>query len=88
MGDVLRRYGTGYPDSLLDGYASALSAGGLADARTSLSKTLVCDFLMGNTDRHECNLGIVLDASTKQMLRVAPIFDNGRSFYCDARRPD
>ncbi|MBR2835136.1 MAG: hypothetical protein IKE43_05460 [Coriobacteriales bacterium] len=32
------------------------------------------------------NLGVILDVETKQMLRVAPIFNNGRSFYRDAKR--
>lgn len=71
---------------LLEEYVSALESMGLEDARTALSQMLVCDYLSANSDRHEYNLGAVLDAETKSAVRVAPIFDNGRGFFYGAKR--
>lgn len=39
---------------------------------------LLFDTLIGNTDRHQDNWGVVLDARTKT-FRLSPLFDNGTS---------
>ena len=53
------------------------------DSRESVEKMLVVDFLSANFDRHWNNFGVLVDAETRQRLRVAPIFDTGESFWCD-----
>ena len=40
----------------------------------------VIDAFISNNDRNEGNWGLVLDKETKR-LRIAPVFDNGASFY-------
>ena len=40
----------------------------------------VIDAFISNNDRNEGNWGLVLDKETKK-IRVAPVFDNGASFY-------
>ena len=78
---VETRYGTGYPKSRYENYASILERLGIRGVRTKLSKMLVCDFLTANTDRHENNLGALRDVETLEWVDVAPIFDNGRGFF-------
>lgn len=47
------------------------------------AKTLLFDALIGNTDRHQDNWGIIMtpfqDAVIKKTIRIAPVFDNGTS---------
>ena len=43
---------------------------------------LVLDAIIRNTDRHLGNFGFLVDNHTNQLLRPAPIFDNGLSLYC------
>lgn len=40
----------------------------------------VVDALINNNDRNEGNWGLILNKNTKE-LRVAPVYDNGASFY-------
>lgn len=44
-----------------------------------LTQHLIFDYLSWNTDRHAGNLGVILDADTFQLIKFAPIFDNGVS---------
>ena len=41
----------------------------------------VFDALICNTDRHLTNVGVLLDARTNQPLKLAPVFDSGRSLF-------
>lgn len=54
---------------------------GVKDARQSLEKMLVLDFLIANTDRHMNNFGIVRDSNNLDVLGVAPLFDSGTSMF-------
>jgi HipA-like C-terminal domain len=53
----------------------------IADAREWWARTLVFDALIGNTDRHPDNWGILakVDAQKNRSFRLAPAFDNGTS---------
>ena len=64
-------------------YARLLEANGIADARTQLAKMLVVDHVIANFDRHWGNFGVFIDSDSRTWLRVAPIFDNGESLFCD-----
>ncbi len=44
---------------------------------------LVFDYIIGNTDRHLNNFGIIRDASTLEWKCFAPLYDNGTSMGCD-----
>lgn len=74
-----RRNGT----SDFEHIARSYEALGIANARTQLSKMIVCDFLIANHDRHWSNFALIRDASTLSFERTAPIFDSGSSFWCD-----
>ncbi len=41
---------------------------------------MVFDALIGNTDRHLGNFGMLFDTATGEVLRPAPLFDHGASF--------
>ncbi len=51
------------------------------DIHRYLADTIALDQLTLNTDRHLNNLGIIFNAKTG-IYRTAPIFDNGRAFFC------
>jgi excisionase family DNA binding protein len=87
LADLECRYGSGYPLSRYEAYARLLETNGVEGARTSLAKMLVCDYLTANMDRHEGNLGVVLNVEDRSFAGVAPLYDNGRGFYFGARRP-
>lgn len=55
---------------------------GLKDVETYLSKMLVCDFILGNFDRHSQNFGVIRNVETLEYTRLAPIFDTGNSLWC------
>ncbi len=48
----------------------------------SLSKMIVCDSLLANTDRHLRNFGYIRNIHTLQW-RFAPLFDSGNSLWYD-----
>ena len=48
--------------------------------RTSMSKMIVCDAILANSDRHWRNFGFVRDVDTLA-LRAAPLFDSGNSLW-------
>lgn len=53
---------------------------GITDAELAMSKMLVCDDILGNSDRHWRNFGIVRNVNTLE-CRMAPIFDTGNSLW-------
>ena len=55
---------------------------GVPDVNKAMDDLLVLDFLMMNTDRHNQNLGVIINADTMQWERVAPIFDTGTGLAC------
>ena len=54
---------------------------GIENAREQIEKMLVIDYIIANSDRHYGNFGIVRDAEKLSSYRIAPIFDNGNSFF-------
>lgn len=53
------------------------------DIVSDLDRMLVFDYIIGNTDRHLNNFGIIRDADTLEWKRFAPLYDNGTSMGCD-----
>lgn len=50
--------------------------------KNDLADMLVLNAIIRNTDRHLGNFGFLVDNHTNQLLRPAPLFDNGLSLYC------
>lgn len=90
MDDLVRRFGDEEnPDKTARAsYVALLERQGIRGASRSIDQMIVCDFLMANPDRHEYNLGAVLDVESRKLLRIAPIYDNGRGFFYGARHPE
>lgn len=63
-------------------YMDILQEHGVPDVNKAMDDLLVLDFLMMNTDRHNQNLGVIVNADTMQWERVAPIFDTGTGLAC------
>lgn len=59
--------------------AAALGADGLPE---QLNRILVCDYILGNIDRHLGNFGVVRHAENGSILHNAPLFDTGLSLLC------
>ncbi|MFI3175636.1 MAG: HipA domain-containing protein [Bacillota bacterium] len=49
--------------------------------RKELEDMLFLDYLIGNTDRHFHNFGLIRDANTLEFIDIAPIFDNGTALF-------
>lgn len=61
---------------------------GLKDVQTYLSKMFVCDFIVGNFDRHYQNFGVIRNVETLEYTRFAPIFDTSNSLWCNTQSLD
>lgn len=55
---------------------------GVEDAERMVSKMLVCDDILANTDRHWCNFGLIRNVETLE-CHCAPLFDSGSSLWVD-----
>lgn len=42
---------------------------------------MLADFIMKNQDRHSGNIGVLLDSDTFVLKGLAPLYDNGQSFF-------
>ena len=49
--------------------------------RKDLEYQIMTDYILSNRDRHMNNIGVLRDAKTLQLIRMAPIFDTGRSMF-------
>ena len=90
MDDLVRRYGDENDPARTSRatYIALLERQGVRDARCAIDKMLVCDFLMANADRHEYNLGAVLDVESRKIRARGPYLRQ-RSWVllrCAARR--
>ena len=59
-------------------YLECCSALDAERVEIALSKMIVCDDILGNSDRHWRNFGLVRDVETLR-YRIAPLFDTGAS---------
>ena len=57
------------------------------DVSTYFANTIFLDSIILNTDRHMNNLGVIYN-SAQESFRPAPIFDNGKSFFCGEKSHD
>ena len=56
---------------------------GIKNAKKYLDEMIFLDCIIGNTDRHTGNFGIIRNADTLEWLGTAPVFDNGNSLFHD-----
>jgi hypothetical protein len=61
---------------------------GISGAKEKIDEMIAVDFIIGNTDRHIGNFGIIRDADTLKWLKIAPIFDNGNSLCHNINKID
>jgi hypothetical protein len=64
-------------------FANACERMGIPNVKDDLDKMIGIDYIIANIDRHHGNFGIIRDANTLQWLKIAPLFDSGRSLWCD-----
>lgn len=67
--------------SSYDWYLGICKNLGIKDIEEKTNDMLVLDYLLGNTDRHYNNFGLIRDVETLEFIGVAPIFDSGTSMY-------
>ena len=53
------------------------------DVTSALDGMITVDYIIGNSDRHTNNFGLMRDPETLEWLKPAPIFDSGTSLGCD-----
>ncbi len=58
-----------------------------AQLRMNLEYQIMTDFILSNRDRHLSNISILRDADTLEFLRMAPIYDSGKSLFVGAEVP-
>ena len=63
-------------------YLNILEAHGIKNAEDNIEHMLLLDYLLMNSDRHNYNFGILVDANTNQWVKCAPIFDTGTGLGC------
>ena len=73
-------------DSLYEHYIKVCEHFNIPDARNKVNKMLVCDYILGNYDRHYRNFGAIRNVETLKWTRISPVFDSGSSLY--ATTPD
>jgi hypothetical protein len=56
---------------------------GIENIKDDLDKMIGIDYIIANIDRHHGNFGIIRDANTLEWLKISPVFDSGRSLWCD-----
>ena len=64
-------------------YIECCASLGVEDAELALSKMIVCDDIIANTDRHWRNFGLIRNVETLE-CRPAPLFDSGNGLWCEA----
>lgn len=67
-----------------DRFCRTVAALGMAEGtvRRALSKMILCDVILANSDRHWRNFGVVRHIDSLEM-RIAPLFDSGNSLWFD-----
>lgn len=68
-------------ESLYEHYIEVCSELGLSEVKTKINKMLVCDYILGNYDRHYRNFGAIRNVLDLKWKRIAPIYDSGSSLW-------
>jgi len=62
-------------------FISICEKNGIKNAKKNIDDMIIIDYIIGNTDRHTGNFGIIRNADTLEWIKVAKIFDNGNSLH-------
>jgi len=76
---------TGKTGDKYNDYLAACAKMGISNAREEVDKMIILDYLIRNTDRHVGNFGILRNSETLKWEKIAPVFDNGSSFWHNAQ---
>lgn len=68
-------------DSLYEHYIDVCTDLGIPKAKIKINKMLVCDYILGNYDRHYRNFGAIRNVLDLKWTRIAPIYDSGSSLW-------
>lgn len=69
--------------SYLHHFLNLCRENGLDTIEDEMGYMLATDYVIGNSDRHTNNFGIIRDADTLEWLKPAPIFDSGNCLWFD-----
>lgn len=75
-------------DSLYNRYLKCCYQLQLPNVKQAIDKMIVCDYIIGNYDRHYRNFGAIRNVETLQWTRIAPIFDSGSSLWANSANID
>ena len=62
-----------------DRFIQICEKNGIKNVKEKINDMIIIDYIIGNTDRHTGNFGIIRDADTLEWKKIAPIFDSGNS---------
>ena len=68
-------------DSLYKHFLEACESLHIPNAKVSIDKMLVCDYIIANFDRHYRNFGAIRNSMSLEWTGIAPIFDSGSSLW-------
>jgi hypothetical protein len=68
-------------DDSYEHFMKRCQALGIPDVQINIDKMIVFDMIISNKDRHYLNFGAIKNADTLQWQGIAPMFDNGSSFW-------
>lgn len=68
-------------ESLYEHYIEVCLELGIPEVKTKINKMLVCDYILGNYDRHYRNFGAIRNVLDLKWKRIAPIYDSGSSLW-------
>jgi len=67
--------------NLYESYINICKDKGITDCKERIDEMMALDFIIGNTDRHYGNFGIIREADSLKWKRIVPVFDNGSSLF-------
>jgi len=71
-----------------DRFIQICEKNGINNAKEKIDEMIIIDYIIGNTDRHTANFGIIRNPDTLQWIKIANIFDNGNSFHHNTNKID
>lgn len=73
--------------SYLQHFKSICLDHGIENVADEVDYMIATDYIIGNSDRHTNNFGIIRNAVTLEWIKLAPIFDSGNSLWFDLSTP-
>ena len=88
--DLLEEYNMTQLDDVWERIVKLAYNYGLPEFKTKnyLDIQTMVDYIITNRDRHQGNIGFIRDTNTLNILKPAPIYDNGSSKYMEGQYPE